>query len=338
MKRRLINLGKLVFIAACFAVIFSKIHPRELAEHFRGVAPGWVLAAWLTVLAEPVLVAVKWNLLLREKGINLGLLRIVRIVFTSNFLCVVVPVSVGADALRLMMVKGAQQSLTHATGSLVADRIMGSLAIMLLSLIGVAWAGPAVLGTQALWSILVIAAIVVTIIMVLLSPLPVLWVPPLRRWCAGRGRVVERLGKLAGMAVEVHDSLLAYRANPGLLTRVFALNLLAQMLRVLQIVLLFRAVGQPVAVSQAAAFVPMINMFTLLPISYFGLGVKEGAFLYFFGRAGVAKAVCLTVSLITYPLILGAMLPGAIFALLDTLRRPTAEEGQRDEGRGSSGE
>jgi len=29
-------------------------------------------------------------------------------------------------------------------------------------------------------------------------------------------------------------------------------------------------------------------LFTLLPISYFGLGVKEGAFLYFFGRAGLA--------------------------------------------------
>lgn len=322
MKRRLINLGKLVFIATCFAVIFSKIHPSELAEHFRGVAPGWVLAAWLTVLAEPVLVAVKWNLLLREKGINLGLWRIVRIVFTSNFLCVVVPVSVGADALRLMMVKGAQQSLTHAAGSLVADRIMGALAIMLLSLVGVAWAGPAILGAQALWSIVVIAAIVLTVVAVLLSPLPVFWVPLLQRRLEGRGRLATRIAALAGKAVEIHDSLTSFRKNPGLLIRVFSLNLLAQMLRVLQIALLFRAVGHPVAASQAAAFVPMINMFTLLPISYFGLGVKEGAFLYFFGRAGVAKAICLTVSLITYPLILGAMIPGAIFALLDTLKRP----------------
>lgn len=318
------NLLKLAFIVACFAVIFSKIHPRELQAHFAGVAPGWVLAAWLTVLAEPLLVAVKWNLLLREKGINLGLLRIARIVFTSNFLCVVVPVSVGADALRLMMVKGAQQSFTHAAGSLVADRIMGALSIMLLSLIGVAWAGPTLLGPQALWSILAIAALVLVLIGVLLSPLPVFWVPPLKRWLAGRGKLAARLVALAEHAVAIHDSLRSFRSSPALLFRVFALNMLAQVLRVVQITLLFRAVQHPVALSQAAAFVPMINMFTLLPISYFGLGVKEGAFLYFFARAGIAKALCLTVSLITYPLILGAMLPGAFFALLDALQRPSA--------------
>ncbi|MCX7010231.1 MAG: lysylphosphatidylglycerol synthase transmembrane domain-containing protein [Kiritimatiellaeota bacterium] len=324
MKRWQKNLLKLAFIAACFAVIFSKIHPSALKEHFAMVAPGWVLAAWLTVLAEPVLVAVKCNLLLREKGINLGLLRIARIVFTSNFLCVVVPVSVGADALRLMMVTGAQQSFTHTAGSLVADRILGALAIMTLSLVGVAWAGLALLGTQTLWTILIIAAIVLTLTGVLLSPLPVFWVPHLKRRLEGRGKLAARVVALAEHAVAIHDSLRSFRNSPGLLVRVFSLNLLAQMLRVVQIVLLFCAVGHPVEVRQAAAFVPMINMFTLLPISYFGLGVKEGAFLYFFGRAGLAKALCLTVSFITYPLILGAMLPGALFALLDALKRPAA--------------
>ena len=325
MKRWQKNLLKVAFIAACFVIIFSKIHPSELQKHFAEVAPGWVLAAWLTVLAEPVLVGVKWNLLLREKGINLGLLRIVRIVFTSNFLSVAVPVSVGADALRLMMVTGAQQSFTHAAGALVADRILGALAIMVLSLIGVAWAGAALLGAQTLWSILVIAAVVLTLIGLLLSPLPVFWVPLLKRGLAGRGNFAARLVAIAERAVAVHESLTSFRHHPGQLAKVFTLNLLAQVLRVFQIVLLFRAVGHPVPVSQAAAFVPIINMFTLLPISYFGLGVKEGAFLYFFGRAGLAKALCLTVSFITYPLILGAMLPGALFALLDAVRRPAAK-------------
>ena len=322
MKRWQKNLLKLAFIVACFAIIFSKIHPGELQKHFAEVAPLWVLAAWLTVLAEPVLVGVKWNLLLREKGINLGLWRVVRIVFTSNFLSVAVPVSVGADALRLMMVKGAQQSLTHAAGALVADRILGALSIMVLSLIGVMWVGPALLGAQTLWTILVIAAIVLTLLAVLLSPLPIFWVPLLKRWLAGRGTFAARLVAIAERAVAIHDSLTSFRHHPAQLAQVFSLNMLAQILRVFQIWFLFHAVAQPVPLSQAAAFVPMINMFTLLPISYFGLGVKEGAFLYFFGRAGLAKALCLTVSFITYPLILGAMLPGAICALLDMRQRP----------------
>jgi uncharacterized protein (TIRG00374 family) len=322
MKRWLINLLKLAFIALCFVIIFSKIHPHDLVEHFKQLNPGWVLAAWLTVLAEPVLVAVKWNLLLREKGINLRLRRLVRIVFTSNFLSVALPISFSADALRLMLVRGEQQNFTHAAGSLVADRILGTLAIIVLSLIGVVWAGPALLGGETLIAILIIAASLLTIIGVLLSPLPVFWVPPLQRWLAGRGRLAAQLIALAERAVAIHDSLTSFRHHPAKLVKVFALNLLAQILRVLQIVLLFRALQHPIPLSQAAAFVPMINMFTLLPISYFGLGVKESAFLYFFGFAGVPRALCLTISLITYPLILGAMLPGALFVLLDVLRRP----------------
>ena len=325
MKKSLINLLKLAVIALCFGVIFSKIHPRDLAEHFAQLTPAWVLAAWLTVLAEPVLVAVKWNLLLREKGINLPLRRLVRIVFTSNFLSVALPVSFSADALRLLMIKSEQQSLTHAAGALVADRIMGVLAILLLSLIGVAWAGSVVLGARTVFSILVIAAVLLTLMGLLLSPLPVFWVPHVRRWLAGRGGIKARIVAVAEQLLAIHDSLTSFRHHPVQVATVFSLNLLAQVLRVLQIVLLFRAVQQPVPVSQAAAFVPMINMFTLLPISYFGLGIKEGAFLYFFGFAGVPRAVCLTVSLITYPLIFGAMIPGAIFALRDVLRRPAAK-------------
>lgn len=326
MKKWLINLLKLAFIALCFCIISRKIHFHELAGHFANLSPGWVAAAWLTVLLEPVVIALKWNLLLREKGINLRLPHLVRIVFTSNFLSTALPFSFGADALRLMLVKREQHSLTHAASSLVADRILGTLAIVTLSLAGVAWAGPALLDRQTVWSILGIAAVLFAIIAVLISPLPVFWAPLLKRGLTGRGRLAERAVHVAERVVAVHESLRSFRHHRAELAQVFALNLLTQALRVLQIVLLFRAVPSQVAVplSQTAAFVPMIVMFTLLPLSYFGLGIKEGAFIYFFGRAGVPGAVCVAVSLITYPLIFGAMLPGAAFVLRDVFRRPAA--------------
>ena len=72
----------------------------------------------------------------------------------------------------------------------------------------------------------------------------------------------------------------------------------------------------------------MIVLLTLLPISDFGLGIKESAFLYFFGRAGVPSTVCLSASCITYVLILGAMIPGAFFALFTSGGLPVTSPGE----------
>jgi len=330
MKKILINILKLAVIALCFALIARKISLRDIAARLAGASLPLVGAAWLTILLEPMVMAFKWNILLREKGINLGVRRLIRIIFASNFLSVTLPTSLGADALRLLMVRGAQQSLTHAAGSLMADRILGSLAIVTLSLLGLVLVGRDALDGRLQASILIVALLVIGGTVFLVSPLPVRWVPRLRRWAAPRtgartpAAALRWLCKALDKAEAIHDSLRSFGAHRARLAQVFLLNFSAQGLRVLQIGLLFCAVRHPVPWTQAAAFVPMIVMLTLLPISYFGLGVKENAFFYFFGRAGVPNPICLAVSLITYPLILGAMLPGAVFVLLDVLRRPAA--------------
>ena len=330
MKKVLKNILKLAVVALCFGIIASKINIRDIVDRLAGASLPLVGAAWLTILIEPVVMAFKWNILLREKGINLGVLRLIRIIFASNFLSVTLPTSLGADALRLLMVKGAQQSLTHAAGALMADRILGSLAIVTLSLAGVVLVGRQTLDVRSLISILTVAVLVLVMAGVLISRLPVRWVPRLRGWAARRAgdqppsTALHWLLKAVAKAEAIHDSLRSFGDHRARLAQVFLLNFSAQGLRVLQIGLLFCAVHHPVPWTQAAAFVPMIVMMTLLPISYFGLGIKENAFFYFFGRAGVPNPVCLAVSLITYPLILAAMLPGALFVLFDVLQRPTA--------------
>ena len=52
--------------------------------------------------------------------------------------------------------------------------------------------------------------------------------------------------------------------------------------------------------------VPVITLIALLPISVLGLGVKDGAFVFFFGGAGVPASLALAVSLSSYGVIIGA--------------------------------
>jgi uncharacterized protein (TIRG00374 family) len=306
------------------------------------------LAAFVTVLAEPVILAIKWNLLLREKEINIPLARMVRIVFSSNFLSVAVPTSVGADAVRLLMLKSRQHSLTHSAGSLIADRVLAVLALVVMSMTATAAIWNQIPEKRALVSVGVVSAIILVVIVVMLSPLPSLaagfirtrlvpWAVrrfhghgdpdrvPVARWIIA---VNEKIG-------DIHASFRSFRSAPGVLSKVLALNFVTQLLRVFQVYFLFHAVHNPVPFSREIAFVPIIVLLTLLPISFFGLGVKEGAFLYSFGQTGVPAAICLTVSFITYILIFSAMIPGAMFVCADAVSGRKTEPDASTKGAGT---
>ncbi|MGZ9030837.1 MAG: hypothetical protein ACXW2G_05655, partial [Burkholderiaceae bacterium] len=54
--------------------------------------------------------------------------------------------------------------------------------------------------------------------------------------------------------------------------------------------------------------VPVITLISLLPISVLGLGVKDGAFVFFFGGAGVPASVALAVSLSSYGVVIAVSL------------------------------
>ena len=319
---------KVLVIALCFTVIFQKINFRDVAEKLADTRLSFVLLAFLTVLCEPVVMAMKWNLLLKTKGINARLSNLIRVIFTSNFLGVVIPTSVGADALRLLMLKGQQHSLTHTASSLIADRVLAVLALVVLSFSASLFIWQDIAAKQILWAVAGLAVVIIALIGALASPLPSALVPLVQAHLlplalrllppGGRGAVERGVGRALHKLVDVHDSFRAFGHSLPTVGVVFGMNLAIQVLRTVQVHILFRAAHYPVPFSQEIVFVPVIILLTLLPISYFGLGIKEGAFLFFFGQVGVPPAICLTVSFITYILIFSALLPGAYFFL----RRP----------------
>ena len=320
LKRALTTLAKLAFIAACFVFIFHRVPWRDVVRQVGAVSPLWLVAGFLAVLAEPVVMALKWRLLLLDKGTPIGLGRVLRVIFTSNFMAALIPTSFGADAVRVWLMSKERFSLTNAAGALLADRVLGVLALMTLSLAATLWIGPT-LGDRAVVATVVgLAGGMLVALALALSPLPVRLAPYAQRalspWL---GRHQPRLGnlfdKLLLRLTEIHAAIVDYRRRPRTLSLVMLLNFGVQGLRILSFHCLFRAVHYPVPWLSEIAFVPMIVFLTLLPISFFGLGVKEGAFLYFFGRAGVPAPVSLGVSLLSYLLVFGAQIPGAILVL-----------------------
>jgi hypothetical protein len=76
--------------------------------------------------------------------------------------------------------------------------------------------------------------------------------------------------------------------------------------RVGTVYFLFTAIGAPQPFALTLMLAPIITLIALLPISLFGLGVKDSAFVFFFGSAGVPASLALAVSLTSYGVVIAA--------------------------------
>ena len=319
-KKALTAILKLCVIAVCLSVLLRKLDLAQIRHNLAHVHWLYLLPALVMILFEPVVMAFKWNLLLRHKGIRAGLPNVIRLLFMSNFISIIFPTALGADALRVYFLKRQKHSLAHATASLLADRMIALAALSLLSLVGIAAAWPLVSDRHVIWIVVTTGVVGLAAIGAVVSDTAFHLGQRIRRRLDAAGSApsgpMRQIQRIAGVVEEVHASTRSYAAAPRLLAGVFLLTVGVQVLRTFQIHFLFRAVGAPVPVFQEFAFVPMIILVTLLPISYWGFGVKEGAFAFFFSSVGVAATVSVSVSLITYPLIAIGLLPGAVFLAL----------------------
>jgi glycosyltransferase 2 family protein len=110
----------------------------------------------------------------------------------------------------------------------------------------------------------------------------------------------------------VLEAIQRYAAHHAQLVKVLVCSLAVQVLRILQAYYLGRGLGIEAPLGTYFAFLPLILLVMLLPISLNGLGTGQAAFLWFFARAGVAPATAVALSILFIGLGIVGNLPGGI--------------------------
>jgi uncharacterized membrane protein YbhN (UPF0104 family) len=258
---------------------------------FARVRPG-VLAGLLVLYALGTLAwAARWRALLRLTGVHLPLGDVWRVSIEAQAGGILLPGGIGGDALRIASVvarlprgQGERSGLMIAVGSVLLDRavglaVLGATAALLAYALGGAHAGPFANG---------------------LALLPigfVLGVAAVRRTPLDRVNwlVTGRVGRFAGPMLEyIRD-----RRAPRALAVAGALSALVACAQFVTIRGLVLAVGgvptteKWVYIGTAMAFV--VSALPALPGAW---GTADATYVLFFGFAGLAPGVALTVCLI----------------------------------------
>jgi uncharacterized membrane protein YbhN (UPF0104 family) len=280
----------------------------DLAAVLRKAAhldPPWTGVAFAAVFAAIGVSAWKWGTILTWRRRPLPAARLLRHYFVGLFFNNVLPTTVGGDAVRAWEASRETGEVPEAVGSVITERLIAGAALGFTALLGL----PFIERTPRL------VALVAAFLAIDLALVGAVLIPRVAEGLAA-GLLPRRLtaarGAVEGTVAVVRESLRA----PGLFLKVMGQSILFQVLVAAVNACLFEAMGVPVSLARCVVYTPMIFTITMIPVSLSGLGVREAAYVYFFGQAGVGQADAVAASLLFFLVVALSSLPGApLFAL-----------------------
>jgi uncharacterized membrane protein YbhN (UPF0104 family) len=290
---------KAAITVSLIVVIFMKIDFSVLARHLDGGGAAYLFLGTLLLAINVLVVGARWWLLLRRLGVEaLSLGYAMAGTYASVFVGQATPGAIGADAVRGWLCYGRGVALRTIIMSLVTDRLLALVGLVGVSFVVWYWQFDAA-GKSVGWQIAILAA----------GAALALWlVPALAENLAKRW---PRVRKLHEMVAIFRFTALSRAGVAGLL-----LSCVVVALTVNAVIVFAHGFGVALAPSVAYLVVPIAILFSSLPISIGGWGVREASLSYGLVLFGLKADDAALLGLALGIGLLLASLPGGIVMLM----------------------
>ena len=292
-NRKLQFLAKLALTALILWVLYRKLSFADFSGMVESLRPVPILAFMALLFVNTFLSALKWRLLLKADGMEIPLGRLFASYLIGSFFNLFLPSNIGGDAYRVVST-GTGAALSKSFTSVLADRFSGFIALAVLGLTA------SLIGFRLLQSqpmLLLPLAGFIAILFAIGIAMRKTWMERILTWTR-----IGRIAKLRDFALKCSDSFEHYLGNRRLLLQIMGISFLFQAIVVLCIRLL--CMSMPAAQLPPwldfFVFVPIISILEALPVTIFGIGLRDTAYFLFFTQSGVAdpKAQALAMSLL----------------------------------------
>ena len=305
----------LMAVVVALMVHFLDLHATLSA--FTEIEPVAIALTVALFLLDRFSMAYKWNFLLRARDCWISNWAAFRIYLASGFVGYVIPASVGSDVFRAARLSMAGRSGSSVSATIVLERVLGLLAILTLSTVGlvlvVLRGRTDLLPLSGAVAATLCAGVVLTTVSMSVRLYQML------------RRMTQRFGnnKLVKTLHAMHNEYVSLGKGGRTLAVFFALSLVNQVIQTLLFVPVLISLNAPVDLLALLAVLPLSKAFVqLMPIPA-GLGVAEGSQVIALTLAGIAPAQGLAVALVLRAIDLSMLLPAGIAYAADAwqLRR-----------------
>lgn len=289
-KSKLILPVKLAISISLLFIFYRRITVDQLMETLASARPAFLAPMLLVLLFNSFISSVKWHIFLAASGIHARLRRLFGTYLAASFLNIFLPSNVGGDFYRIYDTSVKTADPARSTASVLADRISGFLAIVILGITGSIFgtgAGSSPVSAiipAAVFCVLIAGTILIYQKSVLMNLLKV----------SGLCKFKFMAGKLDAF----FDAFQEYRRHPRLFLKVMSLSFTFQFGVIFFVFLISEAINLEIPFVLFCIYVPLVSLLEAVPLSIYGLGFREAGYVFFLRAAGHSEGEALSVSLL----------------------------------------
>lgn len=286
-------------------LVLRKIHFGEVTVLFEHIDWGWLAASLVVMLFNRTLSVSRVMLMLKSRGVSFHKKEVARIVLGSQLFGSFLPTSIGGDVIRFYGLARHTDNFAEAVSAVSLERITGVVSLLLLAIVGGVWVWPQLNDHRILVAALTPSIGGILLITFLMN----------ERWMSAIARGLgvgnhQWVAKLLGW----QQAAQAYQHHRAAMLRILGISVAINAMWMLSIYFAARSLGTTLPFAYFAAFVPLILLISLLPISIGGLGVRENAFVHLFTQVGMPAEMAFSTSIISHMLSVIANIPGGLWS------------------------
>ncbi len=298
--KQLIKIG--ISLSLLIYLIFS-VDLAHLFSQLRSVHLPLLSIAFLGYLLGQVASAYKWRLLAYPLGFYYSQRVFTAYYFAGMYLNLFAPSTLLGDLGRGLLLAGPGGHRSLAINSVVADRASG-LAVLL-------WIGAVALLVTRSYPI---PAVLYYATLVGAGGILLGW------WLLPRvaASLLPPGSRLRGT---VENDLAPYWWNYPLLLKVCGLSALFHIFQMGLQYLLALSLHLSIPIEYFFLFIPLVTILSALPVSFSGIGIREGGYVFFLALVGVSQEQALAMGLLWTAVIIGSSLVGGLVFLFSPEER-----------------
>ncbi len=299
-KARLLLGFRVAASAGMLALLLPRINLASLFPSPQLSTLGWLVGGLAVYTLAVVLSTVRWAQVLQALDIPSDLPPLVSHTLAGMFVSNFLPSTVGGDVLRVTRLAAVNGQRHTSVASVVVERLTGFLVLPFITLV-------ALVGNPTLLHFGQASRLTLTLALGTLAALVAILVlvasPKVGERFAGRSWL--------GFVSAVHLGLARMRRDPAAALGVLVSALAYQLSMVAAAWMAGHAMGIQVGWSAMMAFIPIVAIAQVLPISVSGLGLREGALVLLLVPLGVSSGQAVAFGLLLYGMNMVVSLLGA---------------------------
>lgn len=293
----------LVFLG--LLIWFARKDISDIIEVSKSVNPAFFGLAVILNLSAVAVISLRLKKILDVQGVNLKLWQVTYLNFIGYFFNNFLPTSIGGDLVKAYYATKKTAKKLESFSAIFFDRFFGFFSIGLLAFLGIIFLNTHIADPKLLWGATVFSALTLLVFVIFMS----------KRLAKTifYGFINMPAFREGSKFHKLYNALNAYKDHKLLVAEIIGISLAAQVIAVLAIYVIIKSLSQEISFLNLFLIVPLVSVASMLP-SINGLGVREGALVYFL-KEFISKESAYVVSILYLALILIMSMIGGILYL-----------------------